>query len=62
MMGRLNRDQGQFVYCFNLEEVVPEDHSVRAIAGAVRGTQAGAALSVALHPSRCHLKPSAGRC
>ena len=30
--------------------------------GAVRGTQAGAALSVALHPSRCHLKPSAGRC
>ena len=33
MMGRLNRDQGQFVYCFNLEEVVPEDHSVRAIAG-----------------------------
>ena len=33
MMGRLNRDQGQFLYCFNLEEVVPEDHSVRAIAG-----------------------------
>ena len=32
MMGRLNRDQGQFLYCFNLEEVVPEDHSVRAIA------------------------------
>ncbi len=33
MMGRLNRDQGQFLYCFNLEEVVPEDHLVRAIAG-----------------------------
>jgi transposase len=33
MMGRLNRDQLQFVYCFNLEEIVPEDHSVRAIAG-----------------------------
>ena len=33
MMGRLNRDQGQFLYCFNLEEVVPEDHMVRAIAG-----------------------------
>ena len=32
MMGRLNRDQGQFLYCFNLEEVVPEDHLVRAIA------------------------------
>src|ERR1700691_4952317 len=33
MMGRLNRDQGQFLYCLNLEEVVPEDHMVRAIAG-----------------------------
>ena len=32
MMGRLNRDQGQLFYCFNLDEVVPEDHSVRAIA------------------------------
>ena len=32
MMGRLDRDQGQFLYCFNLEEVVPEDHLVRAIA------------------------------
>ena len=32
MMGRLDRDQGQFLYCFNLEEVVPEDHMVRAIA------------------------------
>jgi hypothetical protein len=32
MMGRLNRNQGQFLYCFNLEEVVPEDHMVRAIA------------------------------
>jgi len=33
MMGRLNRDQGQLFYCFNLEEVVPADHLVRAIAG-----------------------------
>ncbi len=32
MMGRLDREQGQFLYCFNLEEVVPEDHLVRAIA------------------------------
>jgi len=32
MMGRLKRDQGQFLYCFNLEEVVPEDHMVRSIA------------------------------
>ena len=32
MMGRLNRDQGQLFYCFNLEEVVPQDHQVRRIA------------------------------
>jgi hypothetical protein len=32
MMGRLDRDQRQLFYCFNLEEVVPEDHLVRAIA------------------------------
>jgi transposase len=32
MMGRLNRDQGQLFYCFNLEEAVPEDHQVRRIA------------------------------
>ncbi len=32
MMGRLNRDQGQLFYCFNLEEAVPEDHLVRALA------------------------------
>jgi hypothetical protein len=31
MMGRLNRDQGQLFYCFNLEEVVPADHQVRQI-------------------------------
>jgi transposase len=32
MMGQLNRDQGQLFYCFNIEEAVPEDHLVRAIA------------------------------
>jgi transposase len=32
MMGRLNRDQGQLFYCFNLEEVIPEDHQIRRIA------------------------------
>jgi transposase len=32
MMGRLNRDQGQLFYCFNLEEAVPEDHQARRIA------------------------------
>lgn len=32
MMGRLNQDQGQLFYSFNLEEVVPKDHQVRGIA------------------------------
>ena len=32
-MGRRDREQGHLFYCFNLEEVVPEDHLVRAIAG-----------------------------
>jgi transposase len=32
MMGRSSRDQGQLFYSFNLEEVVPDDHLVRAIA------------------------------
>src|SRR6202043_2141185 len=33
MMGRLNRDQGQPFYSFRLEEVVPDDHLFRDIAG-----------------------------
>jgi transposase len=33
MMGRGSQDQGQLFYSFNLEEVVPDDHQVRAIAG-----------------------------
>ncbi|HEX3342630.1 MAG TPA: IS1182 family transposase [Pseudolabrys sp.] len=32
MMGRSGQDQGQLFYSFNLEEVVPDDHRVRAIA------------------------------
>jgi transposase len=32
MMGRLNRDQGRLFYAFCLDEVVPDDHLVRAIA------------------------------
>src|SRR3974390_541976 len=32
MMGRLNRDQGQFFYSFRLGEAVPGDHPVREIA------------------------------
>src|SRR5499425_1537555 len=33
MMGRHSWGQGQLFYSFNLEEVVPDDHLVRAIAG-----------------------------
>lgn len=32
MMGRLNHDQGQLFYSFCLEDAVPDDHLVRAIA------------------------------
>jgi transposase len=32
MMGRSGQDQGQLFYSFNLENVVPDDHVVRAIA------------------------------
>ena len=32
MMGRISRDQEQLFYSFNLEDVVPDDHSVRTIA------------------------------
>lgn len=32
MMGRLEQDQEQLFYSFCLEEVVPDDHQVRAIA------------------------------
>lgn len=31
-MGRLNQDQGQLFYSFNLDEAVPDDHLVRKIA------------------------------
>jgi hypothetical protein len=32
MMGRLNHEQEQLFYEFQLDEVVPDDHLVRAIA------------------------------
>src|SRR5437868_6266936 len=32
MIGRLNRDQGQLFYSFNLNDAVPDDHPVREIA------------------------------
>ena len=35
MMGRLERDQEQLFYSFCLEEAVPDDHQVRAIATAL---------------------------
>ncbi len=31
-MGRLNHDQGESFYFFSLDEAVPDDHPVRAIA------------------------------
>ena len=31
-MGRLNHDQSEFFYSFRLDEAVPDDHPVRAIA------------------------------
>ena len=31
-MGRLSHDQGEFFYSFRLDEAVPDDHPVRAIA------------------------------
>jgi hypothetical protein len=39
MMGRLERDQGQLFYSFCLEEVVPDDHQVRAIASVLDHAQ-----------------------
>jgi transposase len=45
MMGRLNRDQGQLFYRFNLEEVVPEDHQVRRIAEVLDLSWVGAELA-----------------
>ena len=32
MMGRLSHDQGEFFYSFRLDEAVPDDHPVGAIA------------------------------
>jgi transposase len=32
MMGQLNHGQGEFFYSFRLDEAVPDDHLVRAIA------------------------------
>src|SRR5580704_19057994 len=32
MLGRLSHDQGEFFYSFRLDEAVPDDHPVRAIA------------------------------
>jgi transposase len=32
MLGRSSQDQGQLFYSFNLDEIVPDDHLVRAIA------------------------------
>ena len=52
MMGRLNRDQGQLFYCFNLEEVVPEDHQVRRIAAVLDLSWVHARTGAALFSDR----------
>ena len=51
MMGQLNRDQGQLFYCFNLEEVVPADHLVRAIAAVLDLSWVRAELAVHYSPT-----------
>jgi transposase len=45
MMGRSSQDQGQLFYSFNLEEVVPDDHLVRAISRVVDLTWVRAELA-----------------
>jgi transposase len=45
MMGRLDQDQRQLFYCFNLEEAVPEDHQVRGIASVLDLSWVRAALA-----------------
>jgi hypothetical protein len=51
MMGRLKRDQGQFFYSFCLDEVVPDDHRIREIAGVLAPGEAQCLRSVLLHLS-----------
>ena len=47
---------------FSFSGTAAPDRVGRLLQAAVRGTRGGAALSVALHPSHCHLQPSADRC
>ena len=52
-MGRLNHDQRQFFYSFSLEEAVPGDHPVRAIAaeqGFCRTCEGGSILLETMAP------------
>ena len=45
MMGRLDHDQRQLFYSFCLEDAVPQDHLVRAIAGVLDLSWVHAALA-----------------
>jgi transposase len=45
MMGRLNRDQERLFYAFCLDEVVPDDHLVRAVAAVLDLSWVHAALA-----------------
>jgi len=44
MMGRLNHDQRQLFYSFCLDEVLPDDHLVRAIASVLDPQGTGSLL------------------
>src|SRR6478672_13466528 len=45
MMGRSGQDQGQLFYSFKLDEVVPDDHLVRTVAGVLDLTWVRAKLA-----------------
>jgi hypothetical protein len=52
MIGRLEWDQGQLFYSFCLEEVVPDDHQVRAIAAVLDLSWVYSELSPHIAPLR----------
>ena len=54
MMGRLNRDREQLFYSFRLDDVVPDDHLVRAIAAVLRFADDRQPLSVCGRDNRWH--------
>ena len=53
MMGRLNQDQGCLYYSFSLDEVVPDDHLVREIAGVLDLTWVHGELAIRSERQLC---------